>query len=174
MGGSGRFLDSERARTSSRAFRRARVRKSSAASRRIQGWVVIPCTQRRRRPAPESGICNKTLSRRRALEFSRVAVALARTSPDHSDACRLSSSTDSRAARTSAPKQVSAGPVDVRDRRVSERVEGVEPIESKSSPATSEKRTGLGAADAGAGLGAEERIVRLQSFPTSRGLCRRP
>ena len=65
-------------------------------------------------------------------------------------------------------EEVPTGPVDVRDRRVAQGVEGVETIESSLHLPGPEGKLDPALADADAGLGAEEGIAGLQTFPTSR------
>ena len=65
-------------------------------------------------------------------------------------------------------EQVPAGPVDIGDGSVPERMEGVEPVEPRLHLPCPECKLDATLADADAGLGAEEGILRLQSFPPSR------
>src|SRR5437867_4201862 len=65
-------------------------------------------------------------------------------------------------------EQVPAGPVDVGDRRVPQRVEGVQAVEPSLHLPGPESELDSALADADAGLGAEEGIAGFQSFATSR------
>jgi hypothetical protein len=59
----------------------------------------------------------------------------------------------------------------VDDRRVPERVEGIEAVESSLDLPGPEGELDAALADADAGLGAEEGSPGLQSFPASRLMC---
>src|SRR5436309_12733553 len=65
-------------------------------------------------------------------------------------------------------EQVPAGPVDIGDCRVPQRMKGVQPIESCLHLPRPEGKLDAALADADARLGAEEGIAGLQAFPTSR------
>src|SRR5882672_11239010 len=65
-------------------------------------------------------------------------------------------------------EEVPAGPIDVGDRRVPQRVEGIEAVESSLHLPGPEGKLDAALADAGAGLGAEEGISGSKPFPTSR------
>jgi len=65
-------------------------------------------------------------------------------------------------------EKVPASPVDIGHRRMPERVEGIEPIESRLHLPCPEGELNAALADADARLGAEEGIAGLQSLPTSR------
>jgi len=68
-------------------------------------------------------------------------------------------------------EEIPACSVHVGDSRVPERVEWVEAIESGLQLPRTECELDAALADADAGLGAEEGIARLQSFPASRLVC---
>jgi hypothetical protein len=61
-------------------------------------------------------------------------------------------------------EQVPARPVDVRDRGVPQRVERVKPIEPRLRLPGPKRKLDAALADTDTGLGAEERIVGLQSY----------
>jgi hypothetical protein len=65
-------------------------------------------------------------------------------------------------------EEVFARAIDVGDRRMPQRVEGVEPIESRLHLPGSECELDAALADTNAGLRAEEGIPRLQPFPPFR------
>ena len=72
------------------------------------------------------------------------------------------------AGETLSQKKVPARPIDVRDGRVPQRMEGIETVESSLDLPGPEGELNAALADADAGLGAEEGIPRSNPFPTSR------